>query len=328
MKKNVIKKIMQEMLKELNNYQLEKLQNALEKFIIPNRQEEKTFKDYKKDNSKLLEDFLSAKKLEGCSTRTIVYYQKTINSMFLSIGKDVKQIVTDDLRLYLSKSHGKNNSSNITIDNIRRILSSFFAWLEDEDIIMKSPVRRIHKLKTEKLVKETYSDEQIEIMRDSCKNVRDLVVIEMLASSGMRIGELVKLNREDINFQEREGVALGKGNKERTVYFDARTKLHLEHYLLNRKDSESALFVSIRKPFRRVSIGGLEVMLRKKGNELSIGRVHPHKFRRTLATVAIDKGMPIEQLQKLLGHERIDTTLHYAMVKESNIKLSHKRYIG
>jgi site-specific recombinase XerD len=200
--------------------------------------------------------------------------------------------------------------------------------LEDEDYILKSPVRRIHKVKTVSSIKETYSDEALELMRDNCSEVRDLAIIDMLASTGMRIGEMVRLNRTDINFNERECVVLGKGDKERIVYFDARTKIHLQTYINSRRDDNVALFVSLKSPFERMTIGGIEARLRKLGKQLGLQKVHPHKFRRTLATMAIDKGMPIEQLQQLLGHRRIDTTLQYAMVKQSNVKIAHRKYIG
>ena len=252
----------------------------------------------------------------------------TIDAMINAINKSVRHIQTEDLRFYLTQYQKKNQSSRVTIDNIRRILSSFFAWLEDEDHILKSPVRRIHKVKTGTNIKETYNDEELEKMRDNCTELRDLAIIDMLASTGMRIGEMVLLNRIDINFAERECVVFGKGDKERLVYFDARTKLHLQNYLDSRIDNNPALFVTIRAPYKRIQIGGIEVRLRKIGKMLGITKMHPHKFRRTLATMAIDKGMPIEQLQQLLGHKRIDTTLQYAMVKQSNVKIAHKKYIG
>ena len=248
--------------------------------------------------------------------------------MINAINKSVRHIQTEDLRFYLTQYQKKNQSSRVTIDNIRRILSSFFAWLEDEDHILKSPVRRIHKVKTGTNIKETYNDEELEKMRDNCTELRDLAIIDMLASTGMRIGEMVLLNRIDINFAERECVVFGKGDKERLVYFDARTKIHLQNYLQSRIDNNPALFVTIRAPYKRIQIGGIEVRLRKIGKMLGITKMHPHKFRRTLATMAIDKGMPIEQLQQLLGHKRIDTTLQYAMVKQSNVKIAHKKYIG
>lgn len=248
--------------------------------------------------------------------------------MLADVGKSANQITTDDLRKYLTDYQMQRKSSKVTIDNIRRILSSFFSWLEDEDFILKSPVRRIHKVKTAKVVKDTYTDEALELMRDSCTNTRDLAIIDLLASSGMRVGEMVMLNREDIDFNERECVVVGKGNKERLVYFDARTKIHLQNYLNERMDTNPALFVSLKVPHERLMIGGVETRLRELGKRLNLQKVHPHKFRRTLATSAIDKGMPIEQVQQLLGHQKIDTTMHYAMVKQQNVKLAHRKYIG
>jgi integrase/recombinase XerD len=243
-------------------------------------------------------------------------------------GLDIVHIMTTDLRLYLTNYQKQRNLSRVTIDNVRRILSSFFSWLEDEEYLVKSPIRRIHKVKTLSSIKDTYSDEELEKMRDSCKEKRDLAIIDILASTGMRVGELVLLKQSDIDFNERECKVLGKGNKERLVYFDALTKIHLQEYLDSRSDGDDALFVSLKAPYARLTIGGVESRLRNIGKQLNIEKVHPHKFRRTLATRAIDKGMPIEQLQQLLGHKRIDTTLQYAMVKQSNVKLAHRKYIG
>ena len=287
-------------------------------------------KQYQEKTSEqnFVELFLSAKRIEGCSERSLKYYKVTIEAMLDELKIDVKHIVTDDIRGYLTDYQKKKKSSKVTIDNIRRILSSFFSWLEDEDYILKSPVRRIHKIKTGISIKETYSDEALELMRDSCTELRDLAIVDILASTGMRVGEMVLLNRNDIDFNERECIVVGKGNKERVVYFDARTKIHLQNYLNSRLDDNPALFVSLRAPYERLQIGGIEVRLREHGKKLGLQKVHPHKFRRTLATMAIDKGMPIEQLQQLLGHRKIDTTLQYAMVKQSNVKIAHRRYIG
>ena len=279
-------------------------------------------------NTRLLEIFLSAKLVEGCSQKTIKYYETTVKQLFKYMPKAVKEYTTDDLRAYLAVFQKKHKSSKVTIDNIRRIFSSFFSWLEDEDFILKSPVRRIHKVKTGEQVKEVISDENLEKLRDNCKCIRDLAIIDMLASTGMRVGELVKLNRNDVNFAERECIVFGKGNKERVVYFNARAKLHLQEYLASRKDKNQALFVSLDKPHIRLQISGVEMRLRDLGRGLKIPRIHPHKFRRTLATMAIDKGMPVEQVQKLLGHVKIDTTMRYAMVNQTNVKLSHRKFIG
>lgn len=272
--------------------------------------------------------FLAAKRVEGCSEKTIKYYDSTVRNMLIAVNKEYMSVTTDDLRIYLNNYQEKHNVSKVTIDNIRRILSSFFAWLEDEDYITKSPVRRIHKIKLCKKVKETYSDENLEVLRDNAECIRDLAIIDLLASTGMRVGELVKLDKTDINFADREIIVLGKGNKQRVVYFDARTKLHLQEYLNDRTDNEKSLFVSLQKPYKRLQISGVEIRLRELGRKLNINKVHPHKFRRTLATVAIDKGMPIEQVQCMLGHQSIDTTLQYAMVNQNNVKMAHKKFLG
>lgn len=323
MKEKIISNILQRMQNKINNKQLEEL-----KIILIDEFSEENEEDKGKSNEQLKKLFIDAKRLEGCSDKTILYYVSTIETMITKINKSIVEIETEDLRTYLSDYQINNNSSKVTIDNIRRILSSFFSWLENENYIIKSPVRRIKKVKAPSIVKETYTDEELETMRDNVAALRDLVLIDILASTGMRVGELVKLNIEDINFTERECIVLGKGNKERVVYFDARTKIHLKRYLENRKDNNKALLISLKAPYNRLSIAGVELRLRKIGEKLGIKKVHPHKFRRTLATIAIDKGMPIEQVQKLLGHEKIDTTLQYAMVKQSNVKIAHQKYIG
>ena len=314
----------------LNNAQRQKLSEVLEHcfFNLDIVALDSQALNHGKDNVTLKEEFLSAKQIEGCSERSVSYYSSTLDNMIKSLVKPFNQIETEDLRVYLSEYQKKNNASKQTIDNIRRILSSFFTWLEDEDYILKSPVRRIHKIKTTKQVKETYSDEALERLRDNCKCIRDLALIDILSSTGMRVGELVKLNRVDVDFVNRECVVLGKGSKERIVYFDARTKLHLQNYLNSRTDDNEALFVSLLEPHNRLEIAGVEIMLRKLGRNLEINKVHPHKFRRTLATRAIDKGMPIEQVQKLLGHQKIDTTMEYAIVDQQNVKNSHKKYLS
>ena len=326
MKEKVIKEIEQKMASILNNEQKEKLKEVLSytffNIEVTNIKDELT-----EDTTDYAKLFISAKRIEGCSERTLNYYETTINNMIESINKKVNCIETEDLRNYLSEYQSKNNCSKVTIDNVRRILSSFFAWLEDEDYIVKSPVRRIHKVKATQTVKETYTDEDLEKMRDNCVELRDLAIIDFLSSTGVRVGELVNLDKVDVNIQERSCVVLGKGGKEREVYFDARTKIHLQNYLNTRTDENSALFVSLLKPYERLKISGVEIRLRELGRKTNIKKVHPHKFRRTMATRAIDKGMPIEQVQVLLGHRKIDTTLQYAMVNQNNVRNSHKRFI-
>lgn len=326
---NLINDVEQAMLGVLNNEQLSQLRKVLDYTFRNLNVSVKNVENCSENNSnQLIENFLSAKRVEGCSDKSMHYYRSTLHNAIDKIAKNVRHITTDDLRGYLNEYHQSSGATKVTVDNIRRILSSFFSWLEDEDYIVKSPVRRIHKVKVGKTVKETYSDEALEQMRDYCDGIRDLALIDLLASTGMRVGELVKLNREDIDFQNRECIVTGKGDKQRKVYFDARTKIHLTRYLDERTDDNPALFVSLLAPNDRLQISGVEIRLRRLGRKLNIPKVHPHKFRRTLATMAIDKGMPIEQVQHLLGHQSLDTTLQYAMVNQTNVKMSHRKFIG
>ena len=326
MKEKVIKEIEQKMASILNNEQKEKLKEVL-LYTFYNIEVTSIKDELVEDTTDYAKMFIAAKRIEGCSERTLNYYETTIKTMIDKLSKKVNSIETEDLRNYLSEYQAKNNCSKVTIDNVRRILSSFFAWLEDEDYIMKSPVRRIHKVKATQTVKETYTDEELEEMRDACVKIRDLAMVDFLASTGVRVGELVNLDRVDIDMQERSCVVLGKGGKEREVYFDARTKIHLQNYLNSRIDNNPALFVSLLRPYDRLKISGVEIRLRELGKRINIKKIHPHKFRRTMATKAIDKGMPIEQVQVLLGHRKIDTTLQYAMVNQNNVRNSHKKFI-
>jgi site-specific recombinase XerD len=330
MKDKLITEIQAKMASMLTIAQLEELRRSLT-YCLSNvdvTEKHTTEPQENAENGGLLETFISAKRIEGCSEKSLKYYDMTVRHMFNIIDKPLWEVGTDDLRGYLADYQKERNSSKMTIDNIRRIFSSFFGWLEDEDYILKSPVRRIHKVKTDKTIKDTFTDESLELLRDSCEEVRDLAMIDLLTSTGMRVGELIQLNREDVNFHERECVVFDKGNSERVVYFDARAKIHLQNYLDNRNDTNPALFVSLTQPYERLLIGGVETRLREIGEKANMQKVHPHKFRRTLATRAIDKGMPIEQVQRLLGHVKIDTTMHYAMVNQANVKNSHRKFIG
>ncbi|OYP54396.1 site-specific tyrosine recombinase/integron integrase [Segatella bryantii] len=330
MKEKLILEISNAMTDILSVEQLAKLNGVLLKTISKYTvsMDEEQAPSLATSNDTLLKAFLSAKQVEGCSQPTIRYYGNTIKQLADNMSKRFTDYTTEDIRAYLAVFQQKHNATKVTVDNVRRIFSSFFSWLEEEDYILKNPVRRIHKVKTGTQVREVLSDESLESIRDTCTHPRDLAIVDLLASTGMRVGELVKLNREDINFTERECVVFGKGNKQRIVYFNARTKIHLQQYLNERSDQNEALFVSLNNPQKRLQISGVEVRLRKIGREANVPRVHPHKFRRTLATMAIDKGMPVEQVQKLLGHVKIDTTMHYAMVSQNNVKFSHRRFIS
>lgn len=316
-------KILNEMTEYLNISQMKKLQEVLLENLSENKAQKENI-----SNAEYLTLFLDAKKIEGCSTRTIQYYQVTVERMLKCIETPIRKITTDEIRKYLVEYQKINNCGKVTVDNIRRNISSFFSWLEEEDYILKSPMRRIHKIKTKQQVKETISDEVIERLRDHCKCMRDLAIIDFLYSTGIRVGELVNLNRSEIDFEARECVVFGKGDKERRVYFDAKAKLHLQNYLQMRIDENPALFVTLDAPYDRLKISGVEIRLRELGRSLNLEKIHPHKFRRTMATRAIDKGMPIEQVQKILGHSQLGTTMQYAIVNQTNVKTSHQKYIA
>lgn len=315
--------IINDMAEVLNTAQLKRLQEVLLKHLVGGKPTKQ-----KINNSEFLQRFLEAKKIEGCSERTIQYYRTTVNKLLSKVTQPIRKVTTEDMREYLVAYQKVNNCGKTTIDNVRRNISSFFSWLEEEDYILKSPMRRIHKIRSKKAVKKVITDEEIERLRDGCTCLRDVAMIDLLYSTGIRVGELVRLNVSDINFNERECVVFGKGDKERRVYFDAKAKIHLQDYLNSRNDDNPALFVTLDRPFDRLKISGVEIRLRELGRSLNLEKIHPHKFRRTMATRAIDKGMPIEQVQKILGHSQIDTTMQYAIVNQNNVKAAHRKYIS
>ena len=315
--------VINEMAEVLSIAQLRKLQEVMIKHLSENVASKESI-----TNREYLRLFLEAKHIEGCSDRTIAYYRTTIEHFFSTVKDPVRKVTTEIIRTYLVEYQKRNNCSKVTVDNVRRNISSFFSWLEEEDYILKSPMRRIHKIRSEKVVKQVISDESVEKLRDNCHQTRDLAIIDLLYSTGIRVGELVNLNIRDIDFEHRECIVLGKGNKERKVYFDAKAKIHLQDYLRERVDDNDALFVTLDAPHERLKISGVEIRLRELGRRLNLEKIHPHIFRRTMATRAIDKGMPIEQVQKLLGHSQIDTTMQYAIVNQNNVKASHQRYMA
>ena len=311
--------ILNKMTKVLNNAELNLLREVLDE-VIPE-------KNTIISNDELFDAFITAKSVEGCSERTIKYYTLVLKNFFAICGDNIMDINTEDIRKYLNDYQIKNNCSKVSLDNIRRVLSTFFNWLEEEDYIRKSPVKRIHKIKTIKTVKEIYSADTLQLLKDSTCCARDLAIVNVLISTGMRVGELVRLNINDVDLENKECVVLGKGNKQRKVYFDSETKIHLKEYLEERNDNNEALFVSKLRPNDRLNISGVEILIKRLGTKIGVKKVHPHKFRRTLATNAIGKGMPVEQVQHLLGHSKIDTTMQYAMVDQSNVRISYRKYI-
>lgn len=286
-------------------------------------------KRFRQAQISLLKEFLLAKKLEGCSINTIKSYHDTIKNMIdwvCIIGKDIRDLTPKDIRGYLSIYQEKRNVSLHTLNNMRLIISSFYGFLENENYIIKNPVRQIRTIRYDEIIRNPFTDEELEEIRRGCKNIRDLAIVDLLYSSGIRIGECVSLNIKDMNFSEREFVVYGKGGKERICYFNARTKIEIIDYLQTRTDRESALFVSRKAPHERLKKGGIEHMLKDIERRTGIPDIHPHKFRRTLATNLLDKGMSLEQVQMILGHKKIETTLIYANINQNMTKINHQRF--
>lgn len=324
----IINAIKTEMQDTLNQEQMDKLDKVLNMTLGSSIDSHYCDKDKKN----LIKKFILAKKIEGCSKRTEEYYEATLLFFEKHIGCSICSVKTEQIRDYLIKYQKINNCSNVTLDTVRRILSSFYKWLEEENYVLKSPMKRIHRIKSPVVIKPAFTEEQTEVIRKTAsQNLRNLTIIDLLLSSGLRVSELVNLNRSSVNLSTRTCVVFGKGAKQREIYFDVRTKIELENYLKSRKDKCRALFVSSRKnkngTYNRLCINTIEKIIRDLGEKTDILNVHPHRFRRTLATKAIDKGMPIEQVQVLLGHSKIDTTLRYANVQQSNVRHSHQKYI-
>lgn len=280
---------------------------------------------YRGEAEQTLKKFLEAKTVERKSYQTVKYYKEVVWRFLQEVQKELVDITTDDIRGYLYHYQKMRNINKVTMDNIRRILSSFFNWLCKNQYLARNPMDLIERIKPDQTIKECYSDEQITALCDNCTNKRDLALINFLNSTMVRVGELVGLNRTDINFAEREGIVFGKGSKERTVYIDGETKLHLLQYLESRKDRNPALFVTLDSPHERLSVAGVQDALKRLGKRAGIEKVHPHRFRRTGATRQLNRGMPIEQVKELLGHSKLDTTMIYLTINKNILKSTYQR---
>ena len=322
MENELIDTILQRMQSFLNYAQTLKLREILNEVLVPIKDSKINY-----SNEELFKAFLNAKHLEGLTDRSLTYYKQELVYIFKDLKKSVLETTTRDLREFLSKYQIENNVNNVTLNNVRRVLNSFFTWLENENYIFKSPMRRIHNIKTDKIIKQPFDLRSINKMREYAKKVpRDLAIIDLLLSTGMRVGELVLLNKKDLDLNKKQCKVFGKGRKERICFFDERAKESLQNYLKTRTDKEEALFVNLNgEQKRRITIEAVGNHIRVIGRRCGIEKAHPHRFRRTLATMALDKGMPLEQVQKLLGHEEIGTTLIYANVKEANVKKTYRK---
>lgn len=282
--------------------------------------------DILNDNLKILKFYLRSKERNGCSEETIDNYRLHISTFLYTNIVALKDISAVDIYKYLDRYKLSHNISNNTLDNIRRVLNGFFNYLEEEDFILKSPCRKIHRIKGEEIIKAPFTEEAIELLRDICPTIRELALVDFLNSSGVRVGELIKLNRNDISLLTKEGIVFGKGGRERVIYFDAKAKVHLQKYLASRHDCNPALFVNSKAPYNRITKSGVEFIISELGRAAGVKNAYPHRFRRSLATRLLARGMPIEQVQKILGHKKIETTLIYAKVNSLDVKRNHERY--
>lgn len=313
---------------QLNDVITEVLSNYEVMVLDPNSERNG---DYVSENKDLFDKYVRASLIEGKSQRTLDAYSDSFYKFMEFAQKSVIEVTTDDVRDFLSFKQKIGQVSNATLDNIRRNLSSVFRWLHEEGYILKNPVIKINKIKDKKKVKQPFTPREIELLRREFgrypkTRARDLAMFELLLSSGIRVGELCGLNRSDVDLQECSMVVLGKGNKQRECYFNIKAQTALELYLETRMDNNPALFVSFKKPYERLGINGVERRIRLAGYNVGV-KAHPHKFRRTMATSLLNKGVPIEQVKTLLGHSNLDTTTIYAMVDEEQLNWNHKKLL-
>jgi site-specific recombinase XerD len=275
-----------------------------------------------------LGEFLVRKRVEGRSEGTIQQYNQHLRRMLRYIDKSVGEITEADLFMYISMYKKQREVSNGYLDNIRLVFSSFFSWLSNKGYIGKNPAAGLDPIRTEKRIKKPLSDTELERIRRKCAIERDLALIECLYSTGVRVSELVSLNRKDIDFDGLKLVVYGKGAKERETYLTEASCMHLKEYLDTRTDGNEALFVSLKAPHERLTVSGVEEILRRLGRSTGIEKVHPHRFRRTMATNILNKGMPIEEVKEILGHTKLDTTLIYCQISKENVRHHHKKYMS
>lgn len=277
-------------------------------------------------NAAIVNHYIMVKTIEGLSNKTLRYYRCEILKFLTAMNKPVSSVSTNDIRYYLAVKM-KNGVSKTTADNTLRILRTFFKWTAAEEIIKKDPTLTIKKIKFDKLIKKPFSESELEQLRASMKSTRDKAILEFLFSTGARVSEVAALNKADVDFVKEQCIVFGKGHKERYVYLNAKCIFWLQRYLSERNDQNEALFVSENEPHHRLKISAFELTLRKQGKACGVPDVHPHRFRRTAATFALRRGMPIDQVRQMLGHTQIQTTLLYAVTDDIETKESHRKYV-
>lgn len=330
MKDEVITNVLQAMSVTLCQEQLLELKTVLQVQMYPYEIAKKSTEVSVRDKNYVyfLNMFLARKKSEGKTDNTINQYNLYLGMMLQWLNKEIKNITEDDLIYYLAIYKKTRGVSNGYLDHIRLVFSSFFGWMNAKGHIPKNPAKGMEPIKSVKKIKKPFTDEELEIMRRACEKERDLAIIEVLYSTGIRVSELTSLNRNDVDFLGKEIIVFGKGQKERATYLNATAYVHLKKYLSERTDSNAALFVSQKYPYDRLSVAGVEKVIKDIGNRMGIEKAHPHRFRRTMATNILKRGMPIEEVKELLGHTKLDTTMIYCTVSKANVKLSHQKLMS
>ena len=326
----MIDRIIPNVLRWMNGREMGELKNALYYVLSEYDISEKCTDLQRVDRSweSVLGTFLVRKRVEGRSERTLSLYNLHLRRMLQNLNKPVEEITEADLFLYIEMYKRKRNVSGVYLDNIRLVFSSFFGWLNIKGYISRNPAAGLDPIKAEKRIKKPLSDTDLEKLRRKCRLERDLALIEFLYSTGVRVSELVALNRQDIDFSSMDVIVYGKGAKERETYLTAASCMHLKEYLDSRTDDNEALFVGLKSPHKRLTVSGVEEILRRLGKQTGIEKVHPHRFRRTMATNILNKGMPIEEVKEILGHVKLDTTMIYCQVNKENVRHSHRKFMS
>lgn len=273
-------------------------------------------------NTDLLKIFLAAKNVEGRSAKTIARYDYILTKLITGVGKPPEKITTNDIRAFLSEEKARGISDR-SLEGLRTIYSSFFGWLKREELIRTNPTVNVGIIKCRKEIRLPYSAVEIEKLKDSCTTIRDRTIVNFLLSTGARISEVCALDICDIDFDKKECIVLGKGDKERDVFLNDVCVVSLKEYLASRTDKNNALFVGKKG---RITPGGIRSMLKTLEKRSGVANVHPHRFRRTLASDLIKRGMSVPEVASILGHEKIDTTMRYVYLNKSDVKSSYSRF--
>lgn len=330
MKDEIVDAIMREMMPLLSTEQLSALKETVRAQLCGYdiRKKETAVMCTNQNGQNYLQVFLDSFRQNGKSEGTIEQYQLHLSRLLAYLGKNVQEVEDDDLIDYMHKYKAIRQVSGRYLNNMRLVFNSFFRWLQRRKIILRNPVDGLEPIKYRQKVKKPLSPQELEKVRCACERERDLAIVEFLYSSAVRVSELTALNRDDIRWESDDVMVLGKGNKEREVYLNARAHYHLRQYLDSRTDDNPALFVSLKAPHERLTKSGVEYILKRLGSHAQVENVHPHRFRRTSATDLLRMGMPIEQVQELLGHVKIETTRIYCTVTKEQVKASHRRYMS